>query len=354
MDFTDLFLLIGTNPLPNYVTAKFFVDTNPNLKRIWLIYSDKTKFQDSTLEYAENIEKILKQNITKPVEFPAYISLSDIGSAKKIVDDLRTSMTYKAIPYGTKLHLNYTGGTKAMAVHVYRYFYETYQNMTSSYLDGREYVLKDNYGEIPAYDLREKVGISLENIIKLHGYIKNSSKYKDTHNENNKDNEESVDALEEKLFDKKTVNKGNVLEDYVYAVIKQGITNDRILLEKFNSGLITLNKRWYIRKSGVAKSFELDVIITNGYQLCPISCVTSSDEGKCKNKGFEVYHRSQQIGGDESKKILITGLKEDAKNAFKRDLETFFGFGESDFLVLSEKDLKRDLLWKKIKDHIWG
>jgi len=349
MDFTDLFLLVGTNPLPNYVTAKYLVDLNPKLERIWLIYSEKTKFHESTLDYAENIKKVLKQTITKPVEFPQYISLSDIGSAKKIIDDLRMSLSAKTIPSDTKFHLNYTGGTKAMAVHVYRYFYETYENSVSfSYLDGREYVIKDECDEIPAVDLREKIGISLENIIELHGYKKDPDR-------NHRDIE-TVNVLKNKLFDE-TINnmdKGPLLEDYVYAVIKQGIENDQVLLKKFKSGLITLNKDWFIRKLYDGKSFQLDVIITNGYQLCPISCTVTNSPERCKIKGFEVYHRGQQIGGEESKKILVAGkLKESEKKAFENDLEIFSGFSKSNFLVLGENDLKYDLIWKKIKDHLW-
>ena len=41
-DFTDLVLLIGNNPLPNY--GDEVSSDNKNLQRIWLIHSEKTKF----------------------------------------------------------------------------------------------------------------------------------------------------------------------------------------------------------------------------------------------------------------------------------------------------------------------
>ncbi|MGC8651581.1 MAG: DUF1887 domain-containing protein, partial [Minisyncoccia bacterium] len=53
-------------------------------------------------------------------------------------------------------------------------------------------------------------------------------------------------------------------------------------------------------------NFELDIFLINGYQLIGISLTTSTRQGECKLKGFEVIHRVKQIGGDESKAILIT------------------------------------------------
>lgn len=41
--FSDLVLLVRTNPLPNYVVAKYFIKSNPHLRNIWLVYSERPK-----------------------------------------------------------------------------------------------------------------------------------------------------------------------------------------------------------------------------------------------------------------------------------------------------------------------
>ncbi len=61
LNFSNLVLLVGTNPLPNYVVAKYFCSNNKNLRRIWLLYSEKTAFEEGTKQYAEDIEAVLKK-----------------------------------------------------------------------------------------------------------------------------------------------------------------------------------------------------------------------------------------------------------------------------------------------------
>lgn len=41
MKFEHLILLIGTNPLPNFVVAEYFLRENSNLKNLYLIYSEE-------------------------------------------------------------------------------------------------------------------------------------------------------------------------------------------------------------------------------------------------------------------------------------------------------------------------
>lgn len=177
-DFTDLALLVGTNPLPNYITASFLFENNPNLQRIWLIHSeDRLEWgQQGTLEDAEKIRNLLKLRVDRngKVDF-FFIPLSNVGSARQIKADLDDSL-FKNVPSQTKIHLNYTGGTKAMAVHVYRQMENYYkENITFSYLDARNYVLKSDSNsswENISRDLRNEIGIKLEDLIQLHGYQK--------------------------------------------------------------------------------------------------------------------------------------------------------------------------------------
>ena len=124
-DFTDLILLIGTNPLPNYVVASHFLNVNPNLERVWLIYSETNH--------------LIGQQGTKNVD--RYI--------------------LRHLPQKAKVHLNYTGGTKAMAVHVYRALESDRRDATFSYLDARNHRLVQDDVQYPiTKDLRQEVTIS--------------------------------------------------------------------------------------------------------------------------------------------------------------------------------------------------
>lgn len=81
--FTDLILLIGTNPLPNYIAAKYFLDNHSDLKNIWLIYSEVAQFQHSTKEFADNIKKVLEKNcvnVKNSIEFK-FLPLKGVDNA---------------------------------------------------------------------------------------------------------------------------------------------------------------------------------------------------------------------------------------------------------------------------------
>jgi len=167
-NFTDLVLLIGTNPLPNYVVAKYFLRNNEKLERIWLICSEKHFKQSGTENIANNIKDVIK----KEIKFDSFreVLLKDVGSATAILQNLSINFNERAFDY-SNFHLNYTGGTKSMAVHAYKYF-ETYgKRCFFSYLDSRDFKLKDDDNLVNITgDLRKELGLSFEKLISLHGY----------------------------------------------------------------------------------------------------------------------------------------------------------------------------------------
>ena len=144
VNFDHLFLLIGTNPLPNFVVADFFLKQNQRIKKIWLVYSEKNRFQSGTKEEADNLEKLIKQkhqghaNLEFPLEKTA---ISDVSNAMVI----RSDIVQKMLPNlrGTKgIHLNYTGGTKSMSTHVYWILRKLEDaEKEFSYLDARNFRL---------------------------------------------------------------------------------------------------------------------------------------------------------------------------------------------------------------------
>ena len=448
-DFTDLVLLIGTNPLPNFVTAKYFVRTNKQLERIWLIFSEKTKRHGETRDLAANIKRVIKEKLKfNSIE---EIPLRDIGSVPAIRQDLMRNFSSRAIG-NSIFHLNYTGGTKSMAVQTYRFFEGSGYQCSFSYLDGRDFRLKYDEELLGITgDLRYEIGISLEDLIALHGYEKlradETGAYKDTikrfqglieqdklreylcwkdavlrriyyssgriiettklfleHNKlrSNTDREEYRKCFSDKIPDfvmdlLKTLPKkksildesnnlwipnsslynakfcervkvtvelldGKWLEDYVFDVIDSSLKADSKLDPLLAAKQITIESNWEIVKKSAGgatgKKFELDVILLNGYQVCGISCTTIKKEGFSKNKGFEIVHRTRQIGGEEARSILVTCIDREGDrhnfDNFYEDLKDKTGSRSHEFTVLGLQDLKPDRLWDKIRKHVWG
>ncbi len=59
--FNHLILLIGTNSLPNFVVADYFLQNNPDIRTISLIHSEQNFLQAGTNTQAENLEKLLQE-----------------------------------------------------------------------------------------------------------------------------------------------------------------------------------------------------------------------------------------------------------------------------------------------------
>lgn len=125
-DFETLVLLIGTNPLPNLVMAEYFIKNNKNLKKIFLVHSKKNKnksYQEATKTQAENLGKVLegKYNEYRILKFTlTLIELSNVADARQIGRELHEQLA-PGLKGMNSVHLNYTGGTKVMGAHIYRF-----------------------------------------------------------------------------------------------------------------------------------------------------------------------------------------------------------------------------------------
>ncbi len=188
-----LILLVGGNPLPNWVAARLLLkrveDAVGKPRRIWLLHSDGSGDEPSTLEVAGRLKKLLWQQLFPGVdesqvldtpENPIVlvgISSSDDHEIQKRLQELAPKLL-KAGSIG----LNYTGGAKPMSVHVYR-FLETLQKRSVpirfSYLDPRHMSLRiedavdsgqREFHLLQDDELREMVSISQVDLAALHGY----------------------------------------------------------------------------------------------------------------------------------------------------------------------------------------
>lgn len=435
-EIKNLILLIGTNPLPNYVVIKYFFKKF-NLKTIWLIHSENNKNQKGTYEYAKNIKKLLINEVVN-IEF---IALRNINSAQEIKRNIEDR--FRNIILDGNVHLNYTGGTKSMAVHVYRILEQYFKNnITFSYLDARssQLVFDNNEFFDNGEDLREIIKVSLDEMIDLHGFKIISADRDDIvfndwrleysnlfdgliKDENTYNYLKSLsDFINKTYYDSKgfmsTINKFirkhnltdvnnvekirncyNSLDNSIKTIIEKlpneiSLLNDEGQLWLPNEKNVNkdienrltksvkgfLHGKWFEyytynilfnkvkeiknielfmnvkleRNIQNTKDFELDLLIIYGYEVCGISCTTSSTEGEVKLKGVEVIHRVTQFGGDLSKAILITILDRNNVEKMKNDLAIETGTEEGKILVIGIDDFKENQVWDLIKEHIKG
>ncbi len=345
--FNHLILLTGTNPLPNFVVADYFLKHNENIQKIWLIYSKAVEsFQAGTYSQAKNLESLLQEiwkgkcNLQFP--FETLISLSDVSSAAQIERDIPAGMI-EELKNSEGFHLNYTGGTKAMSTHVYRVLEKKVEKSSFSYLDARKFRLVDDNKGVIADDLREIVSISLEELIVLHGFQKHEE---DKWRKPDFDRASEIiqDCIKNGSF--KGVD-GHIIEDYLAGKIEKKLKN------KFNSDKPVL-QNWQIKKRNWETHFELDVVLLHGYHLTGISCKNSNKKQECKYAGFEIIHRIRQIGGDEAKTVLITGLKSIKAGTVQDELFYETGWTKENTLVLGVDDFKNDKFIAKIEEFIFG
>ncbi|WP_284680779.1 DUF1887 domain-containing protein [Aceticella autotrophica] len=150
-------------------------------------------------------------------------------------------------------------------------------------------------------------------------------------------------AFSDRIKDTVEFLDGRWFEWYVYSQIKNKLEGE------LKEGELKEGEHFGISLEAHKKNspnFELDIYIVNGYQLIGISLTTSKRQGECKLKGFEVIHRVRQIGGDESKAILITGMNSSKKNDLQKDLAYVTGTTEDKIVVFGVDD------WTNIGDKI--
>lgn len=160
-----LFLLIGENPLPNYVAAKLLLETGGN---VYLVYTN------GTVRQATQLQRILDDEVEgcQPCQL---ISLEDYKSdAYNIQRKIQKWM--EKLPEGS-IGMNYTGGTKAMAVHAYRAALEVKEekgkDIKFSYLDPHKLAMCFDHTSRESDVIKIQpncVEVALDILFKLHGW----------------------------------------------------------------------------------------------------------------------------------------------------------------------------------------
>lgn len=132
-----LFLLVGTNPLPNFVAAKLLMKAAGQL---YLVHSDATKpIAERLARYWIDEEK---------GQSPRYIYVQEADGA-----DIRRNIEseLRKMSAGDQIGLHFTGGTKIMSVHACRTMLDYQANerrpIVLSYLDARSNCVHVEYGD---------------------------------------------------------------------------------------------------------------------------------------------------------------------------------------------------------------
>lgn len=312
-----LFLLIGTNPLPNYVVCQLLAKPDSH---IYLVHTNETAKIASRLVDVMNLKHWTKILVKES-------KASDI-----------CSKIYKHAKGKSGLGLNYTGGTKSMAVHSYIAIQKADPNAIFSYLDARSLKLiverKDaSTREIPA---GLSIKPSIETLLALHDRVPQELKRDVFHHEVCRElatipRTEFKSWLKNHLHSKTPTQDTELpdcgdLSEYwsgcstLGELAIQWNTTDEWLYEWFNGKWLEHYTLWAVQHVAeecevhdavwnlVPKKgkFDLDVAAFKGYQLFAISCATYDRKREIKIKLFEADIRARQLGGDEAKVGVVS------------------------------------------------
>ncbi|MBL8170416.1 MAG: DUF1887 family protein [Acidobacteria bacterium] len=371
-----LFLLVGTNPLPDWVAAKLLLRDGGKL---WLVHSQTTN------EVAIRLANYSTQNKLCQPQFVPVANPWDFDSVRTALEAVLDSQQFDSVG------LNYTGGTKVMSVHAHRVFANRFpQKAILSYLEA-PYCLMHFEPVEPGYPRGYKIPVGTLDAVKfdfkelarLHedfqrihpkdkvkawaiaemvrdvhqtfngqlAWRKDCDAYLRRRENRNKFKSpaelqtqpipcaHSFPRLAEALL-RRPATGTNTLLDVVNASDGQfrNVTElaewlDGKWLEHLVLGLLLEHQETYgihsigsnIEPSLESEEdskrykiqFEIDVAAMRGYQLHAISCYSGSTEATCKLKLFEVFTRARQLGGDEARAALVCNV-DDARKVEKQ------------------------------------
>lgn len=364
-----LFLLVGENPLPNFVAAKLLVKPDGQL---YLVHSDRTR------SVAERLERYW-------TETGSQVKLTHVPVAEADGADIRRKigLALKGIECG-QIGLHYTGGTKIMSVHACRtmldYQEDKRQPVTLSYLDARSSRIYIEHGggqpfvSAPVlYDVQP----SIKTIVGLHTFQLDSPiatkamlpdlsttlaeahqspkagrawrRWCDEELRTKTRTKKASDWDDESLLARVVLSLPTddllrVVTDKMREIfgingdfLHLGDTSDRTGFEKAKHLCEWFDGKWLEhhvyqlvrqikeerpdsrlhdigmgirpRNEPNGPEYDVDIAAMQGYRLYAISCTTDDDPGMCKLKLFEAYVRARNMAGDEARVGLVCMAK---------------------------------------------
>lgn len=343
-----LFLLIGANPLPNYVAASLLAKPHGTL---YLLPSEGENSQTNTYEVAERLQAVLARPQCRP---DLTICIRGIPRTDPHLITCRVKTLLHELSPGSDVGLNYTGGTKPMATHVYHTLRVAYPNGCFSYLDATslQMVISREGTPLQSVPVGRAVDLDFATLFALHGYEIGDRRQEPRHAElyhaiarvcataegfrawkgwlkggrplvdlpRRQEHpllKPIIDVFETwgdtpqqvahhlgltSLDSCHTWFNGTWLEEYTLECLHAAA--EQLNITRIG---IDLKPRPVIRSEKVKpRNLQLDVAAIIGYQLFAISCIASEQNGgETKRHLFEAYVRAQQLGGDEARTGLI-------------------------------------------------
>jgi hypothetical protein len=331
---TKLALLVGSNPLPNYLAAMAL-----KAREVVLVYTPETA------EPRDRLRAVLVKKGLTVTE-----SCIEDATDARLIRDACTKLDAD--------HLHYSGGTKPMAAHARMTVVK--EDEQASYLDERQGLLRfENGCDCQLSDM--DFALTLDVLLELHGTTRNAST--DTRpapteqdaktlakwiledpsrvslildhfkplDQGKRKNLPLTDAkgrpftfegpalsvakVPEDGWSKKTYEHwldffcGTWLEMWTESVLRGCLGNTAPPIE------VGVN----CTRNDVP--FEIDVVFVRGHRLSAISCTTDSTKGLCKSKLFEIAMRCRQMGGDLARSALVCMLDgNDSRGTFVEQL----------------------------------
>lgn len=362
-----LILLIGSNPLPNYLSAYML-----RPEKVVLVYSSQTK------DVKERLEEVLNERDDVHFELTSE-RVADASSARDVAEIIENIFNSNR---GCRVCLNYTGGTKVMAAHARMAFGDQGgEDADASYLDegrGENPRLRFDDGTSRLLDT-ELAPLDMETLLALHGItFKPRTSYACAPT--------SDDALHILDYVLEDVTRAKYLYDeYDLEKHKKPIiadkppfewpkelvlsvrcppTRESMSKDPFNKWSKFICGEWLeewladqirslspqgmttivagLNATREKRPFELDVALLLGHRSYFISCTTDTKD-LCKSKLFEIAIRSRQLGGDMARGALVCLADKGKVDALKQDIDDMWGASNT-ICVFGIEDVRA---WRK-------
>lgn len=368
---STLILLVGSNPLPNYLSACTLRPSG-----IVLVYTTETKDAKDRLKCVLN--NTLGNQINLSEEW-----VEDATCATNIGRTINAILPNKNIG---EAWLNYTGGTKVMAVQARMAFKDRGGKPEhASYLDEgglRQPRLRFDDGTSKSLDECNNVPLTLKTILGLHGFT-----YKPRSRKSPAPTTDDADAiiravlsnveLAQMLYEHSRILKPkNPMQAArePFKPDKHGLalsvtqlpTGSQMNRDAFETWCSFIGGEWleeWLGRQIVAlelqpppeivvgvnaqrgaqnANLEVDIAVVRGHRSYFISCTTDTTKRICKSKLFEIAVRSRQLGGELARAAVVCLADDQTVQALRRDIADVWGaanttrvFGLSDLKAWS-------------------
>lgn len=362
-----LILLLGGNPLPNFIIADYLLNSGrddrddlPIPGKIFLVSTERTK------NFCESIIELLRKKHKGDFPQTEEIELYDKHRFPKTIQEKIKEKIKKSFENShaiDSIHLGYTGGTKPMAANAFaaaiEFVHENNLKLILSDLNPDNFKLTTftvnsnarmtEEKNFPGKgDLRDYVHLDIDEIFALHemkpikkkkeNFILNgamvdiipfslamASDYKKGARRNrflgiSKELAKTDPKLNEKIVSNHPYLKG-IFDEKYNLIISTGQFDQFVCgkwlehylyssLKKIERELkITFSTiRMNVEAEYEKRKCEIDVIAMRGFQMFLFSCTTSQKIKLVKQKAFEALFRAEQLGGEHAKVVVVSTM----------------------------------------------